>query len=94
MSIKRLNSEEKARYLIGIAIVRQFREAPRDPDTVKDMAVVSRWIEHWLTSDELADVMSGSGIIFDAELADKLDGLLDFNRKRPPSGKYDDGTPF
>ncbi len=93
MSIKRLTAEEKARYLIGVAVVRQFREAPPDPETVKEVAAVSRWIEHWLTREELADVMIGTGLIFDEELADQLRGSPELYRKPPPSEK-DDDIPF
>lgn len=93
MSIKRLTAEEKARYLIGVAVERQFREAPPDPETVKEVAAVSRWIEHWLTRDQLADVMVGTGFIFDEELADELLGAPQPDRKRPPPQK-DDDLPF
>jgi len=40
MSIKRLNDEERAAYLIGYAVMRQFEEAPPDPDTISEINAV------------------------------------------------------
>ncbi|MGA3310363.1 MAG: hypothetical protein ABSD08_17395 [Xanthobacteraceae bacterium] len=65
MSIKRLNIDERARYLIGVAVMRQILEAPRDPATVAEIDTVCRWIEHWLTAEELGAVSLGTGMIFD-----------------------------
>jgi hypothetical protein len=49
MSLSRMNQKERARYFIGQAILRQLDQSPRDPDTIREIAAASRWIEHWLT---------------------------------------------
>jgi hypothetical protein len=93
MSIKRLTAEEKALYLIGKAVWRQFREAPRDPDTTREVVAVGNWIEHWLTAEELDAVTAGTGMIFDEDLADELRGPPHLYRKDAPPSDEDD-IPF
>ena len=95
MSTKRLTPKEKARYLIGVAVMRQIEEAPRDPDTVVEIDAVGRWIEHWLTPDELAAVMEATGLIFDDDLAEELfDPQLKKRSTSEPPDTSDDGSPF
>jgi hypothetical protein len=38
MGIKRLNATEKATYLIGLGVRRQFEKAPADPETQKEIS--------------------------------------------------------
>jgi hypothetical protein len=95
MSTKRLTPKEKARYLIGVAVMRQIEEAPRDPDTVAEIDAVGRWLEHWLTPDELAAVMEATGLIFDDDLADELfNPQLKKRSTSEPPDTSDDGSPF
>jgi hypothetical protein len=37
MSVKRLTGEERAAYLMGLAVQRQLEHAPRDPDPRKEI---------------------------------------------------------
>jgi hypothetical protein len=74
MSIKRLNPTEKATYLIGLAVRRQLDNAPADPDTVKEIDAVFRWLEHWLTPDEVFYITENTGHIIGGDLADELFG--------------------
>ena len=45
MSLKRLTIDERATYLAGLAVRQQFEEAPRDPDTVREITHVASMIE-------------------------------------------------
>jgi hypothetical protein len=72
MSMKRINSKEKVRRLIGKAVMRQFLEAPRDPETKKEIAAVGNWLAYWLTTEELKMVIETTGTIFDEEVIDEL----------------------
>jgi hypothetical protein len=95
MSIKRLNDEERAAYLIGHAVMRQFEEAPPDPDTISEINAVLRWLEHWLTHEELDHVSLMTGFVFDQELIDLLEN--DEALERPLDSKEpgpDDDVPF
>jgi len=67
MSLKRLNEEERAVYLLGEAVMRQLKGAPRDPETRREIGAVARWITHWLTDEEYAHVVVTTGYIFDPE---------------------------
>ena len=53
LSLKHLTPDERATYLLGLAVRRQLDEAPRDPDTVREIDAVSRWIDHWLNESQL-----------------------------------------
>ena len=95
MSIKRLNDEERAAYLIGYAVMRQFEEAPPDPDTISEINAVLRWLEHWLTHEQLDHVSLMTDFVFDEDLIDLLEndkalqGRLDSEEPGP-----DDDVPF
>jgi hypothetical protein len=95
MSLKRLTGDELAVYYIGQAIMRQLERAPRDPETVREIEAVGRWITHWLTPDEYHHVMTNTGWIFDPEEADAEEEIRlrigEAARRRPPD---DDGIPF
>lgn len=93
MSIKRLNAEERAVYLIGLAIMRQIRDETRDPDTIKELNVVYRWLEHWLTDDELCHITKMTGILFDHDL-DEIHDILAPNFPRPDFKDDGSDTPF
>lgn len=74
MSTKRLTHEERATYLLGEVVMRQLNNAPRDPDTQREIAAFSRWVVHWLSGEEFLHVMTNTGYIFDEEDADELFG--------------------
>lgn len=93
MSIKRLTREEKAHYLIGLAVARQLEHAPRDPETRKEIVAVCNWIEHWLTPDERLAIMEATGWILEEDIGDDLSGPQKSSDKRPPSDE-DDDLPF
>jgi hypothetical protein len=61
LSLKRLTIDERATYLLGLGVRQQFEEAPRDPDTVCEIAAVARWMEHWLTWWELMIIEQETG---------------------------------
>jgi hypothetical protein len=67
MSTKRFNTEQKAHYLIGVAVMRQFANAPLDPETRREISAVLRWIEHWLSPEELRSVSAVTGVTFDMD---------------------------
>jgi hypothetical protein len=90
MSIDRMNVEEKARYLIGEAIMRRILKSERSPDAQAEIEIAMRWIETWLHPDELDAVTDGTGIIFDDDLAKELRGDIDIE----PSEGGDDDIPF
>jgi hypothetical protein len=73
VSIKRMNIEEKARYLIGEAIMRRVEKWDRGPDIDEAIQAVMRWIEAWLQPEELNIVRIGTGLpldeVFEKELA-------------------------
>ena len=87
MSIKRMNIEEKARYLIGEAIMRRILKSERT-DNLAEIRIITRWIETWLDADELHAVRIGTGLVFDDELAAELQGDVE------PSSDKDDDIPF
>jgi hypothetical protein len=87
MSIKRMNIDEKARYLIGEAIMRRILKSERT-DNLAEIRIITRWIETWLNADELHAVMIGTGLLFDDELAAELQGDAE------PSSDKDDDIPF
>ena len=72
MSIKRLNDEERTANLIGYAVMRQFEEAPPDPDTISEINAVLRWLEHWLTHEELDHISLMTGFVFDEAFRGRL----------------------
>jgi hypothetical protein len=88
MSIKGMNMDEKARYLIGEAIMRRILKSERSPDSLAEIRIVTRWIEAWLDADELHAVGIGTGLLFDDKLAAELQGDIE------PSAGKDDDTPF
>ncbi len=83
-----MNIDEKARYLIGEAIMRRILKSERSPDTLAEIRIVARWIEAWLDADELHTVGIGTGLLFDDELAAELQGDIE------PSDDKDDDIPF
>lgn len=90
MSVSRMNKEERAAYYIGLAILRQLEHAPRDPDTIREIDAVSRWIEHWLSNDEYMHVMVTTGHDFAEVLTRDLPPIPPPN----PSPGGDDDLPF
>jgi hypothetical protein len=46
MSLASMNAAERASYFIGQAVLRQLEQAPADLDAIREIAAVSRWIEH------------------------------------------------
>ena len=88
MSIKRMNIDEKARYLIGEAIMRRILKSERTPDSLAEIRLVTRWIETWLDADELHAVSIGTGLLLDDELAAELQGDVE------PSDEKDDDIPL
>jgi len=88
MSIKRMNTDERARYFIGEAIMRRILKSERTPDNLAEIRIVTRWIQTWLNTDELHAVMIGTGLLFDDELAAELQGDVE------PSSDKDDDIPF
>jgi hypothetical protein len=69
LSLKHLTPDERATYLLGLAVRRQLEEAPcdPDPDTVREIAAVCRWLEHWLNEWELLLISQGTGPCFGGE---------------------------
>jgi hypothetical protein len=90
MSLKRMNADERASYFLGQAVLRQLEHAPRDPDTIREIDAISRWIEHWLTDDEYHHVLTTTGYSFAGEFAD-LDSP---HRSTSVMGGEDDDLPF
>ena len=91
MSLRRLNAEERATYLIGEAVMRQLLNAPRDPDTQREIEAVSRWITHWLTAEEYHHVACNTGYIFDSEDAEEM---MPGTARQPPATPTDDDVLF
>ncbi len=83
-----MNIDEKARYLIGEAIMRSILKSEHSPDNLAEIRLVTRWIETWLDADELHAVSIGAGLLFDDKLAAELQGDIE------PSGDKDDDIPF
>jgi hypothetical protein len=69
MGLKQLTPDERATYLLGLAVRRQLEEVPRDPDPVmvREIAAVCRWLEHWLNERELLLIAQGTGHYFGDE---------------------------
>jgi len=91
MSLSRMNQEERAAYYIGLAVLRQLEHAPRDPDTVREIEAVSRWMEHWLTGDEYVHVATTTGYDFAGYLAEEAPLP---SSPPPPGSSSDDDVPF
>ena len=89
MSVSRMNREERAAYFIGLAVLRQLEKAPRDPDTLREIDAIFRWIDHWLTDDEYGHVTSTTGYDFGGYFADDMPLQLS-----SPASEGDDGIPF
>jgi hypothetical protein len=83
-----VNIDERARYLIGEAIMRRILKSERTPDNLAEIRIVTRWIETWLNADELHAVRIGTGLLLDDELAAALQGDV------KPSDDKDDDIPF
>ncbi len=83
-----MNIDEKARYLIGEAIMRRILKSERTPDSLAEIRLVTRWIETWLDADELHAVSIGTGLLLDDELAAELQGDVE------PSDEKDDDIPL
>jgi hypothetical protein len=67
LSLKSLTLDEQVTYLLGLAVRRQLDEAPRDPDTLREIDAVSRWIDHWLNEEELLLIEQETGHYFGDE---------------------------
>jgi len=67
LSLKHLTPDERATYLLGLAVRRQLEEGPRDPDTLREIAPVCRWMEQWLNEWELLLIAQGTGDYFGDE---------------------------
>jgi hypothetical protein len=93
LSIKRLNAEEKAAYLLGLAVMRQLKNGTPDPDSIHELNAVLRWAEHWLTGDELEVIGQATGLLFDDDLADLLEADARALRQPRDDGGSDD-IPF
>lgn len=87
MSLSRMNQKERAAYYIGLAVLRQLKHAPRDPDTVREIEAVSRWMEHWLTGEEYIHVATATGYDFAGYFAEE-------EPLPPSSSPSDDDSPF
>jgi hypothetical protein len=102
LSLRHLTPDERATYLLGLAVRRQLEEAPRDPDpdTVREIAAVCRWLEHWLNEWELLLIAQGTGHYFGDE-GDEPD-LFETTpirrvpraRPNPDAERYDPKIPF
>jgi hypothetical protein len=84
MSLKRLTPGERATYLLGLAVRRQLEEGPRDPDTLREIAPVCRWMEQWLNEWELLLIAQGTGHYFGDE-GDEPDLFETTSIRRGPS---------
>jgi hypothetical protein len=87
MGLKQLSPDERATYLLGLAVRRQLEEVPRDPDpeTVREIAAVCRWLEHWLNERELLLIAQGTGHYFGDE-SDEPDVVRNnVDQARPPT---------
>lgn len=93
MSIKRMNIGERARYLIGEAIMRRFENSEYDPAATAEIRDILRTVERWLTPDELWAVTEGTGIVFDDQLPPDWPTLLDEQAAAADSGD-DSDIPF
>jgi hypothetical protein len=101
LSLKHLTPDERATYLLGLAVRRQLDEAPRDPDTVREINAVSRWIDHWLNEWELLLIEQETGHYFGDE-GDNGPVFVEATpiRRAPPApsnpdaDRYDPGIPF
>lgn len=95
MSLKRLTDDERAVYLLGAAAIRQLRHAPRDPATQREIEAFTRWVEHWLSDDELHHVICHTGFTFglfdDDAPAGPDQRAFDFP---PRGGSSDEEIPF
>jgi hypothetical protein len=89
MSLSRMTREERASYFIGQAVLRQLEQAPRDPDTMREIDAVSLWIEHWLTPEEYVHVLATTGYDFAGDFSE--DNVTPASE--PPSSSEDD-MPF
>jgi hypothetical protein len=102
LSLKHLTPDERATYLLGLAVRRELEEAPRDPDpeTVREIAAVCRWLEHWLNEWELLLIAQGTGHYFGGEgdepdLFETTPIRLDPpGRPNPDAERYDPKIPF
>jgi hypothetical protein len=88
MTMSRMNRSERAAYLIGLAVLRQLEHAPRDPDTLREIEAVSRWIDHWLTGDEYVHVTTTTGYDFGGYFSEDLPPWVSV-----PAHKDDGGGP-
>ena len=68
--------------------MRRILKSVHSPDALAEIDLVTRWIETWLNADELHDVMIGTGLLFDDELAAELRGDVE------PYSDKDDDIPF
>jgi hypothetical protein len=73
LSIDRLSAKERAIYLLGLAVNRQWEHGPHDPDTARELNAFFRWAEFWLTADELAVISQETGMLFKDDLANLLE---------------------
>jgi hypothetical protein len=74
MGLSRMNQDERTSYYIGQAVLRQLEHAPRDPDSLREIEAIGRWISHWLTKEEFAHVTVTTGYLFDPEDREELFG--------------------
>jgi hypothetical protein len=63
MSFSDLTADERATYLMGLAVRRQLEQAPRDPATEREIETLGLWAQHWLTRDEIWQIAAATGFV-------------------------------
>ena len=89
ISLKRLTPDERATYLLGLAVRRQLLKrlhAILILNTVREIAAVCRWLEHWLNEWELLLIAQGTGPCFGDE-GDKPDFFETTPIRRDPPAR-------
>jgi hypothetical protein len=60
MSIKQLTDDEKATYLIGLAVRRHFEKTPQNPKTRQEFKAVFGWMQRRLTDRQTAHIFDNT----------------------------------
>jgi hypothetical protein len=72
MSVSGLPPDERATYLLGLAVRQQLDRAPRDPDAMAEIEAVLLWVEHWLAPEDVAFIQNTTGFLMEESNRDRF----------------------
>lgn len=86
MSIKAMTEDEWASYEIGVAIRKQLKAGPHDPETLEHIEAVFGWLQHWIKPDDLHSVSLLTGYLINDDFEGEVPSIMGHSSlyEKPP----------